>query len=171
MMGTQERDAMRREQINRMVGLYEKELLKLCFVYLRNMELAKDALQESFLKAYRQFDSYRGESTEKTWITRIAINTCKDIRRSKWYLHRQTDVSVDSLPLCDPPPDETHLDLMSAILQLPERNREVILLKYQQGFTNREISKMLHITSMAVSKRLHRAYSDLKEHLAERSSR
>ena len=75
-------DENRREQLNRIMLLYEKDMLKVCFVYLRDLSLAQDALQESFLKAYRCFDSYRGEAAEKTWLTSIVINTCRDFCRS-----------------------------------------------------------------------------------------
>ena len=134
MQEVRETDADRREQINRMVLQYEKEMLKLCFVYLRNLDLAREALQESFLKAYRCFDTFRGDASEKTWLTSIVINTCKDFRRSAWFRHRRMEISLDSIPVSAPPPDEIHLDLMTAILKLPVKYREVILLKYQQGY-------------------------------------
>ena len=113
MQEVRETDADRREQINRMVLQYEKEMLKLCFVYLRNLDLAREALQESFLKAYRRFDTYRGEASEKTWLTSIVINTCRDFRRSAWFRHRRMEISLDDIPVSAPPPDEIHLDLMT----------------------------------------------------------
>ena len=61
-----------------------------------------------------------------------------------------------------PAPDETRIDLMDAILKLPMKNREVILLKYQQGLNNREIAELLRLTPMAVSKRMSQAYDRLK---------
>ena len=161
-----ETEENRTEQLNRLVLLYEKEMLKLCYVYLRDMTLAQDALQESFLKAYRRLDTYRGEASERTWLTSIVINTCKDLRRSAWFRNRRTSVSPDSLPLSVPPPDELHLDLMNAIMALPVRNREVILLKYQQGMNNQEIAELLHLSPMAVSKRMRQAFDRLK-HLME----
>ena len=162
MQEVRETDADRREQINRMVLQYEKEMLKLCFVYLRNLDLAREALQESFLKAYRRFDAYRGEASEKTWLTSIVINTCRDFRRSAWFRHRRMEISLDDIPVSAPPPDEIHLDLMTAILKLPVKNREVILLKFQQGLNNREIAELLHLTPMAVSKRMRQAYEKLR---------
>ncbi len=157
----------RTEQLSRLVILYEKEMLKLCYVYLRDMTLAQDALQESFLKAYRRMDTFRGQCSERTWLTTIVINTCKDLRRSAWFRNRRTSVSPDSLPLSVPPPDDLHLDLMNAILALPVKNREVILLKYQQGLNNQEIAKLLHLSPMAVSKRMHQAYDRLKNLMEE----
>ena len=155
-------DENRREQLNRMMLQYEKDMLKVCFVYLGDLSLAQDALQESFLKAYRCFDSYRGEAAEKTWLTRIVINTCKDLRRSAWFRHRRKEISLDSLPVSVPLPDEVHMDLMAAFMKLPVRNREVILLKYQQGLNNREIAQLLRLSPMAVTKRMQQAYGQLK---------
>ena len=157
----------RTEQLSRLVILYEKEMLKLCYVYLRDLTLAQDAVQESFLKAYRRMDTFRGQCSERTWLTTIVINTCKDLRRSAWFRNRRTSVSPDSLPLSVPPPDDLHLDLMNAILALPVKNREVILLKYQQGLNNQEIAKLLHLSPMAVSKRMHQAYDRLKNLMEE----
>ena len=167
MQELREMDVNREEQLERLVTLYEKEMLKLCFVYLRDMELARDALQESFLKAYRRFDSYRGAASEKTWLTSIVINTCKDIRRTAWFRSMRTAVTPDSLPVSVPPPGESRMDLMAAIMKLPVKNREVVLLKYQQGMNNEEIARLLHLTPMAVSKRMHQAYDKLKIFLEE----
>lgn len=60
---------------------YEESLLRMCFAYLGDAALAEDAVQETFVKAYRALPDFRGEAQEKTWLTRIAINTCKDVRR------------------------------------------------------------------------------------------
>ena len=170
MQGFRETDDQREAQLDRLVLLYEKEMLKVCFIYLRDMELARDALQESFLKAYRRFDPYRGAASEKTWLTSIVINTCKDFRRTAWFRYMRTAVSSDSLPLSVPPPDEARMDLMAAIMKLPVKNREVILLKYQQGLNNREIAELLHLTPMAVSKRMRQAYDRLKMDLEGEAS-
>ena len=152
----------RREQVNRLMLLYEKDILKLCFGYLHNVDLAREAMQETFLKAYTRWHTFRGEASEKTWLTHIAANTCRDHLQSAWFRHRRLEVPADSLPLSSPPSDETRLDLMDAIMNLPVRYREVILLKYRQNLTSREIAKVLRITPAAVSKRLSQAYALLK---------
>lgn len=70
------------EKLEQMVALYQLPLLRLCYAYLHDEELPKDAVQETFLKAYRALPAFRKEASEKAWLNRIAINTCKDIRRS-----------------------------------------------------------------------------------------
>ena len=77
----------REERLNQMVLTYERDLLRLCAVYLRDIDLARDAVQETFLKAYRCMDRFKGNASEKTWLMRIAINTCKDMLRGAWFQH------------------------------------------------------------------------------------
>ena len=64
----------------------------MCCVYLRDASMAEDAVQETFLKAYRALDSFKGDSSEKTWLYSIAMNVCRDMRRLAWYhAHRAND--------------------------------------------------------------------------------
>ena len=76
----------REERLNRMVLTYEKDLLRLCCVYLKDIESARDAVQETFLKAYRRMDRFEGKASEKTWLMRIAINTWNVICQGQIYL-------------------------------------------------------------------------------------
>ena len=160
-------DSRRTEAINRMVVIYEKEMLKLCYAYLQDIHLAQEALQESFLKAYTRYSSFRGEASEKTWLAHIVVNTCKDLRRSAWFRHRGPELKPEQVPEIEPPPDEAHMDLINAIVSLPVKSREVILLKYQQGMNKEEIAQVLGISATAVSKRLDKAYARLRTALEE----
>lgn len=56
--------------LERLIGDYGDSLLRLCFLYLGNVVTAQDAVQDTFLKAYRGFAEFRGASTEKTWLMR-----------------------------------------------------------------------------------------------------
>ena len=59
---------------------YELPVKRMCCAFLQDAALAEDAAQETFLRAYRALDGFRSESSEKTWLMRIAINVCKDMR-------------------------------------------------------------------------------------------
>ncbi len=85
-------------ELTRLMKNYETDVVRLCFLYLRDLSLAEDAAQETFLKVYRSIGMFRRESSEKTWLMRIAINTCKDIRRGAWFRHVDRSVSLDHLP-------------------------------------------------------------------------
>ena len=78
-------DPDREERLNHMVLAYEKDLLRLCAVYLRDIDLAQDAVQETFLKAHRRMNRFEGRASEKTWLMRIAINTWNVICQGRIY--------------------------------------------------------------------------------------
>ena len=86
------------EEITRMVNEHQLALLRLCFTYLHDRELAKDAVQETFLKAYRSLKTFRYDANEKTWLSRIAINCCRDLSRNSWFRHTDRSVTLDMLP-------------------------------------------------------------------------
>lgn len=152
----------REERLNHMVLTYEKDLLRLCCVYLRDIELARDAVQETFLKAYRRMDHFEGKASEKTWLMRIAINTCKDMLRGSWLRHVDRAAVLDDLPLPVDPPSVEHIALISAIMALPRKQMEVIFLNCQQGMTIRETARALGITPPAVINRLKKARNALR---------
>ena len=79
MATAQKPDLSMEETLARMVGEWQLPLLQTCCAVLGSEDLAKDAVQETFLKAYRGLPSFRGECSEKTWLMRIAINVCRDM--------------------------------------------------------------------------------------------
>ena len=60
----------------RLVEQYQVAVLRTCWLYLCDRSQAEDAVQETFLKVYRNLDTFRGDSSEKTWILKIAMRTC-----------------------------------------------------------------------------------------------
>ena len=155
----------RESRLNQMILTYEKDLLRLCCAYLRDTDLARDAVQETFLKAYRRMDRFRGNASEKTWLVRIAVNTCKDMLRGSWFRHVDRSAVLEDLPLPVSPPSVEHIALTSAIMALPGKYREVILLHCGQGMTIRETAQALGITPPAVINRLNKARRSLAAEL------
>lgn len=158
----------REEMLAHMVAQYEVALLRTCYMYLRDRGLAEDAAQETFLKAYKALDTFRGESGEKTWLMKIAINTCRDLKRSAWFRYMDRSVEIERLPL----PTRTDEwadadDLAQAILRLPARYKEVILLYFYQDMTMREIAAVLDISHSTVGKRIKTACQKLKKILGK----
>lgn len=154
------------DRLDQMVQRYEKDLLRICCVYLKDRAAAEDAVQETFLKAFRNMESFRGESSEKTWLIRIAINCCRDYRRSAWYRYVDFRVSVDQLPiLSSAPPSDEHLALTLAIMKLKPKYMEAVLLYFYEGYSIREIAKMLSLTEAAVSSRIRKAKQKLRAEL------
>lgn len=149
-------------RIERMVTLYQLPLLRLCIMYLHDEEQAKDAVQETFIKAYRNLDSFRNDASEKTWLTRIAINTCKNMHRSAWFRHMDRSVTLDMIAERPAPADEHDHELTTAIMNLPVKLREAALICWLQGMTYDEAADMLGISRQAVGSRLNRARRKLR---------
>ena len=150
------------ERIERMVNLYQLPLLRLCIMYLHDEEQAKDAVQETFIKAYRNMDSFRADASEKTWLTRIAINTCKNVYRSGWFRHVDRTVTVDMMAEKPAPADQEDWELTEAIMNLPRKLKEAALLCWLQGMTYEETARTLGISRQAVAGRLNRARKKLR---------
>ena len=162
-------DNSRDQVLVQMVNQYQGMLLRMCYVYLRDMEQAKDATQETFLKAYKSLASFRGDCSEKNWLIRIAINTCRDMQRSAWFRHNDRRITPEDLPQAAMMPhDEPNLDVMCEIIKLPPKLKEVIMLYYWQEMNEREIAQSLGIAQSTVSNRLNHARDKLHDVLERR---
>lgn len=140
-----------------MIRENEQAILRLCCALLGDADLAQDAVQETFLRVYGAFHRFRGECSEKTWITRIAINVCREFRRQRWFRMIDRSVSLDMLPEPVAPCTQAQTDLLLDIVNLPARYREVLLLRCWQGMTVEETAKALHIGKRTVSYRMKKA--------------
>lgn len=153
------------QRIEHMVTLYQLPLLRLCIMYLHDEEQAKDVVQETFIKAYRNLDGFRADSSEKTWLTRIAINTCKNVYRSGWFRHVDRSVTLDMVAGHPAPTDTGDNELTTEIMNLPVKLREVALLCWLHGMTYDETAATLGISPKAVGSRLNRARKKLRSAL------
>lgn len=154
-------DNSREQKLNRLVTAYQKPLLDMCYIYLRDRGLAEDAVQETFLKAYKAMKTFRGESQEKTWLIRIAINTCRDIRRSAWHRHMNRAVTPEDVPAVAENSHSLSIDIADAVMRLPDKYKEVILLHYFREMNLSEIASIVGVTTSAVSRRIKMANQEL----------
>ena len=161
-------DNDREAVIRRMIGEHQTALLRLCYLYLHDVHLAEDAVQETFIKAYRTLDTFRGASSEKTWLTRIAMRTCCDMRRSFWFRRVDRRVTPEMLPEPAQEAAEEDTALTAAVMNLPMKERAVILLYYYQDMNVNEVADALGVTQPTVSYRLRRAREKLREELERR---
>ena len=147
----------------RLVEAYQDMLLRMCYVWLRDEEQARDAVQETFIKAYKGLPSFRGACSERTWLVRIAVNTCRSMRRSAWFRHIDRHVTPEQLPLLQSePPREEDSELLLAIMRLSPRLREVLLLYYWKDMDMNEIAEAMVVAQSTVSVRLKRARDKLR---------
>ena len=150
------------ECFEQIVSEYQTQLRRLCCVLLKDVHLAEDAVQETFLKAYRSMEQFRKESSEHTWLTRIAVNTCKSMYRSGWFRHVDRSITPDMMIGRPAPVDSEDDELTAEIMNLPVKLREVALLCWLQGMTYDEAAETLGISRQAVGSRLNRARKKLR---------
>ena len=160
-MAEDERRIWLEEAMNR----WETSLLRLCFAYLGDRSLAEDAVQETFLKAWKGWDRFRREADEKTWLTRIAINTAKDMRKSAWFRHIDRSAALDSLPEGSVPFEAQDDTITRAVMALPDKLRKVSLLCWLQGLSGDEAARVLRVPRSTVYHRLKKAQELLKQEL------
>ena len=147
---------------------YAARLMTLCRRYSSNSDDAKDLMQETLVKALDKISSfqYRGEGSLYAWISRIAINRAvNDIRRHRWRFIPLGTRFEDMTP--EPTeqdmsciPREKLLDLISS---LPAERRAVFNLYCIEGYSHKEISKMLGISEKGSAGVLAKARKQLKE--------
>lgn len=146
---------------------WEVPLLRTCYLLVKDVALAEDAVQDTFVKAWQAHDHFRGEASEKSWLMRIAVNTCRDLRRGKWFRHVDRQVRMEDLPEPAEPFQWEDDTVTRAILSLPDGLRQVVTLRYYQGFTVQEAADILKLSRRTVHYRLEKAERLLKESLGE----
>ena len=149
------------------ISRWEKTMLRLCYAYLCDTALAEDAVQETFFKAWKNYGKFRGEAEEKTWLTRIAINTCKDLMKSAWSRNTDRSVTPDDLPEGSVSFDAQDDTVTRAVMALPREMKEATLLHWYQGMTLQEMSKVLRLPRSTINYRLKKAKAILKEELED----
>ena len=152
----------------RLVDQYQESVLRMCYYCLCDKTLAEDATQETFLKLYRTLDTFRGDCSEKTWIMKIAVRVCYDMNHSGWFRFMNRKVTPDMLPGKAASQNQDNAELVEAVMKLPFKMREVILLYYYQGMNVNEIADALNISHSSVSGRLKRGREKLKNMLEGR---
>lgn len=156
------------EFISQLFSEYGDEILRLCYLYLKNREDAEDAAMEAFSRALSHADGFHGGSQPRTWLVRIAINVCKDMLKAS---SRRTNLGSD--PLENIPAEdelsrrEERLAISAAISSLPLIYREAAVLHFYNGFTIKEAAKIAGVAHTTMAFRIKRARELLKGFLGD----
>ncbi|MDD3279294.1 MAG: sigma-70 family RNA polymerase sigma factor [Lachnospiraceae bacterium] len=157
------------QPLEHLMNKYGDTIFRLCYLYLKDYQLAEDATQETFIKAMNAYNTFQHKSSEKTWITRIAINCSKNIMRTHWFRNLQNNYA-DSMQPETENPIESFLEknsISKAIMELPVNDRKIILLYYYQDLTIKEIAAIIGKSENTTIQRLNRARGKLKKILME----
>jgi RNA polymerase sigma-70 factor (ECF subfamily) len=137
---------------------YSNMVYRIAFSYLRQPHDAEDAVQSVFMKLIEgKAQPILGK--ERAFLTRIAVNYCKDVLRSGW---KQRIVPLDDTIKFEQKEDS---ELFYAVMTLPDKLRVVVHLHYYEGYNFSEIASFLKIGVSAVSMRIYRAKKMLKDKL------
>jgi len=144
--------------------LYRRHAARLyavCLQYSGNDEEARDILQEGFIKIFENLVNYKHEGSFEGWIRRIIVNTALEKYRSKHLLHRVDDIDQIPEPEADPDNEDyaglQAVDLMTIIRELPPKYRMVFNLFAIEGYSHKEIGKMMNISEGTSKSNLSRA--------------
>jgi RNA polymerase sigma-70 factor (ECF subfamily) len=148
------------------------------FYQLDDHHDAEDATERTFLAALRALPEFRDEgATFRAWLFRIAHNTIGNARRSRF--RRRTEPLPDGIERIAPNADPAGLVLeaderrriLRAVAELPEDRRQVVLLRFVDGLSSREIGQVMDRSEGAARVLLHRALRDLAARLLQNPRR
>jgi RNA polymerase sigma-70 factor, ECF subfamily len=169
---------------------YRPELLAYCYRMLGSVHDAEDQVQETMLRAWRAYDEFEGRSSLRTWLYRIATNTCLRALETRSRRPLPSDLSDPAsdpygalgadriqLPWLQPFPDagdpdpaavvsaraSTRLALIAALQYLPGRQRAVLILRDVLGWHATEVAELLGVSAAAANSALQRARARLAE--------
>ena len=164
------------EAFEQLIGPLEQLVWRICWHYTGNREAAEDCGQETMIRIWRSLESYRGDCALESWVYRIAANCCMD-----WLRKKKRDKSVSVEPLqeqgfdpADPSPgtedqvvaEDEHRRLREAITQLPDEQREALILTQLEKVPYEEAAQMLGVSEGTIKSRVNRAKARLKEILS-----
>ncbi len=153
--------------LDELITSYYPEILRYCLWHAPNRSLAEDATQETFLKVIRYSDRYIHKGKFKSFLYQIASNTCIDLKRKKWL----TDTSLEELQiefLYEEKGFEEVIEdiqLRHLVRNLPDELKEIVLLRFGQDLTIREISEIVNQPLRTVQSRLRSALKQIKKEM------
>ncbi|HEU5288244.1 MAG TPA: sigma-70 family RNA polymerase sigma factor [Candidatus Limnocylindria bacterium] len=177
--------------LGRLLDQHRVELTGYCYRMLASPFEAEDAVQETFLRAWRAYETFEGRAAVRTWLHRIATNVCLDMLRSRKHRVRPMDLGParepiasnlnvpsevtwlepipDTLVATDPEPEETavakesvRLAFVAALQHLPARQRAALILCEVMSWKAAEVAELLETSVASVNSSLQRARATLK---------
>lgn len=152
------------EQFSLLYHRHIDRIYRVCFLLLKNQTDAEDAVQTVFIKLLQSGKSFTDHEHEKAWLIRTARNHCLNMLSHWW---RRKRVSMDGLSEPAVACGDDLRDLWKLVLDLPAKYKTVIYLFYYEGYSTKEIARMLEMKETTVRSQLHTARKLLKIEMEE----
>ena len=153
-----ERDA---EAFTEVIQLLTADMYKVAYSILLNDEDAADAIQDTILTCWEKIHTLRKAAFFKTWLTRILINHCYDIRKNN---QKVTYLEEYEEPVAE---DDRNSEFKEMLSVLDEKYRIVMVLFYEEGYKTGEIAKFLQLSPSTVQTRLQRGREKLADYYGD----
>ena len=152
-----------------LMARYRDQFGRYAFHMLGNREDAQEAMQDSFVRAYRALQDCRQPDRFGAWLFRIVVNRCRTLRRRLIRYRRFDGELPDEVPVADPAPAsfEWREEIGRALGQLRPHYREAFLLRYVEGLEYSEMSRMTGAREAALRMRVKRAGDQLRRLLRD----
>lgn len=151
-------DQLKKDEFERLVLENQISMYRLAMSILKNTDDAQDAVSETILTAYEHLSALKKSDSFRAWIMTILVNVSKKILRK-----RKRVVLYDDAGFFEQSTEERTSEMWEAVLTLNEEYSKVVILYYYEGFSTREIARILRIPEGTVKSRLSRARSKLQQ--------
>lgn len=157
------------QHLKDIMDLYTEPLIRLAYYYVKDPQVAEDIVQEVFIKLYQGQGNYEERGELKAFLYRMTANKCKDYLKSWSYrkIQLQTKIRLDSgkIELDDLVRKDEQTIIGDAILELPLKQREVLIYHYFKEMTIKEIANILSTPESTIKTRLRRGKELLRNKL------
>ncbi|MDP2284114.1 MAG: sigma-70 family RNA polymerase sigma factor [Pseudohongiella sp.] len=154
----------RKKRYESLVDRFYQDVFRYAYWLTRNPSVAEDLVQETFLRAWRSFDSLQSEDAAKAWLfTILRRENARMYERYRPELVDIDDVSIQEDDRNEPDQRQKMTELHNAIMQLESEYRDPLLLQVVGGFSGKEIAEILDLNNNTVMTRLFRARSKLRD--------
>ena len=151
------------KQFEELVTEYRRTIYKVCYFFSKNTAEVEDLFQEVLINLWRGLEGFRGESSLRTWVWRVSLNTCNELNRRKQRRIKTIPLEVNINLYNDEDHESKQIQKMyERINRLNYFDRAIILL-WLEGMSYEEIGEVVGITLSAVTNRLFRIKEQLKK--------
>lgn len=156
------------EIIMRFVTEYQQKIFHFLWKYIGDFHETEDLVQEALLRVVRNIDSFTKHDFFNAWVYKIASNIARDHLRKKKRVHLKiitSEIADYENPHLQLVNQETHLQILKAIQELPIEQREVFLMRQEADLSFKEIAQILDVSINTALGRMHYAVEKLRNKL------